>query len=103
MDNKSILSKNNSSSAGHIIYDQNGSPMTARAKLQFTGGAVVTDNGSDTTIVTISASSSGAIYWKIPSGATVNVADNCQYPVYHRFVLEGKIVLGAGAQLVLYN
>lgn len=41
-------------SSGHTIIDEDGDAMTTRAKLQFTGGAVVTDNGSDTTIVTIS-------------------------------------------------
>lgn len=50
-------------SSGHTILDEDGDAMTARAKLEFTGtGVAVTDNGSDTTVVTITGGSAGSLF-----------------------------------------
>lgn len=59
------------SGTGHIIEDE-GTPLTNRANLNFTGaGVTVTDNGVDTTIVTItSGGGSGDVVW--PASATDN-------------------------------
>jgi len=49
-------------SGGHTIYDSNGTAMTQRSGLQFTGNASVTDDSTnDTTIVNISGSGGGGI------------------------------------------
>lgn len=52
-------------SGGHTIYDPNGTAMTQRSGLQFTGNASVTDDsGNDKTVINISGGggSGGAIY-----------------------------------------
>ena len=43
------------------------------------------------------------IYWKVLTGATVTIAANTQYPVWHRLSNAGTISLAAGAQLIIHN